>query len=205
MFANAISLSDVLGFVWSQFGKAFLFIVMTAVSCWILSQSIKLTGMKIKKKKITMKNVFQDGGISSTHSAVVTGGAIAALLKLISNSNYTNIQIVAGVLFGCIFICFFTIIRDAFGHRRSTQINGLILKYHLLESENKSDQNIFNGFIEPTKPISKYVETSTGHTKNQVIFGIIIGVIVGSIRFTNVFVFLVELIILFVFIIFSKK
>jgi acid phosphatase family membrane protein YuiD len=122
---------------------------LTFIAAWILSTVIKaFLHSRANAKKFHLKDGFQNGGMPSSHSAVVTSITMALLLKT-GFSEYFFISMIFASI----------VISDAFRVRQNIGLQGEKLN-ELLKKANQ-----------------KTIEVVYGHTFLQVIAGIILGIL----------------------------
>ena len=127
-------------------------------SAWILSQLIKFTIDSIKNRKLVLDRFLRDGGMPSSHSAVVCALATTCLLCF----GFTSIQFAVAAVLA------FLMMHDAAGVRlesgkQAKAINDL--HEHL--------QNMLK------MPANERLEEFLGHTRLQVLMGALTGVAVA--------------------------
>ncbi|MBR5671158.1 MAG: divergent PAP2 family protein [Bacteroidales bacterium] len=129
-------------------------------AAWIVSQVLKIAIHSIKSRKLALDRAFGDGGMPSTHSAVVCALATTCLLCF----GFLSIQ------FAIAAVLAFLMMHDASGIRmesgkQAKAINDL--------------QEQLNPML--TKPSEGRLEEFLGHTRLQVLMGALTGIIVALI------------------------
>lgn len=136
---------------------------LACISSWFLAQFIK-TLINLLKSKINSAGelvevlIWRTGGMPSSHSALVT-----ALCTTVACKSGLNSEI-----FYVSFVFLLVVIRDAFGVRRAS---GLQAKKINEIGASLKEKGILNEY----KPIKEV----NGHTPMQVIFGCLLGLVVG--------------------------
>lgn len=136
---------------------------LAGVTSWFLAQFIK-TLINLLKAKIHSAGelvevlIWRTGGMPSSHSALVTSLCTTVALRNGMNSDVFFIS----------FVFLLVVIRDAFGVRRASGLQAK--KINEIGSELKE-----NGTLKEYTPIKEV----NGHTPMQVIFGCLLGFIVG--------------------------
>ena len=123
---------------------------------WFVLQLYKVIDNYYRTKKWDWLRIFGNGGMPSTHSAVV-----ATLTTMIGKS-----EGITSPIFGVTAIYAFIIMSDAAGVRRNVGRQARVLN------------NILN---DTNKTSSEKLQEMTGHTPIQVLVGAAIGIIVGMI------------------------
>lgn len=130
---------------------------LTAITSWLLAQTIKLIILIFNKKKFDFRIYFSTGGMPSAHSAVVSGLAI-------SIGFYYGF---GGGLFALSAIFAFIVMFDAQSVRKSVGIQATILNQMMDEFFKKKEFHF------------KKLKELLGHTRLEVLGGMILGIIVG--------------------------
>ncbi len=131
-------------------------ILLAPVFAWFFSQLLKNIFFWYKDKKISKKYVFTDGGLPSSHSAVMTALTTAIFLT----EGLTPLFYVSAVVSLVIF-------RDATGVRLETA------------KQAKRINQLFKEFDSHEIALKELI----GHTRKQVIAGIVVGLVVTIILF----------------------
>lgn len=136
---------------------------MTIALAWVIAQVIKFLLYYLVNKKLDFDRLLGDGGMPSSHSAVVTSCATFALLEYGANSFEFTIAAVLAII----------VMHDAMGVRlesgkQAKAINDL----------NKYFEDLFK-----VKITDKHLEEFLGHTPFQVLMGLILGVIIAVISY----------------------
>jgi uncharacterized protein len=138
-------------------------IILSGISAWLGAQFIK-TAIKLFSGKIhsfgeLMEMIFwKTGGMPSSHSAVVS-----AVCTTIGFRNGFNSDMAA---FAAVFL--FVTIRDAFGVRRSSGLQGAKLNELGIELKEK-------GVIDDYKRVKE----TMGHSPMEVLCGSVFGILIG--------------------------
>ena len=140
-------------------------IVRVALLSVVISQSIKVLLMLILDHKIQKERILGDGGMPSSHSAVVT--SIACLTGYIYGFD--------SHLFGIAFIFAYIVMHDAKGVRFETGKQAEMLN-DIVDLFIKMGQPD----ISPEKKLKEFV----GHTPMQVLAGFCLGLIIGTLYYT---------------------
>ena len=127
---------------------------------WIVSQAIKITIDSVKNRKLSLDRLFGDGGMPSTHSAVVCALATTCWLCF----GFTSIQFAISVVLA------FLMMHDASGIRM----------------ESGKQAKAINDLHERLKtliktPAEERLEEFLGHTHLQVLMGALLGIAVALI------------------------
>ena len=127
---------------------------------WIVSQAIKITIDSVKNRKLSLDRLFGDGGMPSTHSAVVCAHATTCWLCF----GFTSIQFAISVVLA------FLMMHDASGIRM----------------ESGKQAKAINDLHERLKtliktPAEERLEEFLGHTHLQVLMGAVLGIAVALI------------------------
>lgn len=135
-------------------------ILVTAFIGWACSQILKPFTFMIVNKRFDISRFTGDGGMPSSHSAIVTSVAVATGLRCGWDSPVFAIAAALAVI----------VMHDARGVRQETGkqarvINNLV---ELLES-------MGNGDLTPEETLKEFV----GHTGRQVFCGALLGAVIG--------------------------
>ena len=125
---------------------------LTALSCWVTAQMIKVIINLIVQKKFVWERIFGDGGMPSGHSATVTG--LATIIGL--QEGFGSVAFAIALIL-CIVVC-----HDAMGVRQETGKQAMMLNEirRIIDSEDLPEIKL---------------KELVGHTPLQVIAGIILG------------------------------
>ena len=134
--------------------------MITAISAWFTSQTLKIFTHAIAYKQWDLKRFFGDGGMPSSHTATVSALATFAGLAY----GFASFEFAIGALFTMI-VC-----RDAVGVRRETGKQNLIINELKKMIESKEIAEI---------KLKKFV----GHSPLQVVGGLIVGILVATLMF----------------------
>ena len=131
-----------------------LYYIIAILSAWLLSVLLKSIVFAFKEKSFSLRNGFSNGGMPSSHSAVVSSVTAAVFMM----QGFSDLFFVA-LVFSLI------VISDAFGFRRNVGVQGDTIN------------NILKGLKkDPVKVVH-------GHTFFQVLAGIILGVLAAVITY----------------------
>ena len=145
-----------MNFIRDLFGN---YLLMSAVSGWLLAQIIKSIIAFASKEKLTITQIlFSNGGMPSSHSAAVMALWTSALCQ----------EGVASPVFAVTTLFAIIVMNDATGVRYETGEQAKLL--------NQIAKKIFSG--EPEK-INTGLKEMVGHTPFQVVMGALLGVGVG--------------------------
>lgn len=158
--------------------------VLVSMLSWALAQLIKAVIYAIKYKTFKLERLFGSGGMPSSHSSTV-----CALVITIYRMEGIN-----SAVFGLAMMFAIVTMYDATGVRRAAgihakQINRLRhivdeLDEEVLDKiEEKVDEDE-NYDPEDTKELKEFL----GHTPLEVIFGALLGIIIGLVFPTNLFI-----------------
>ena len=133
-------------------------ILVIAFIAWVGTQTAKMIIYAIINKKFSLERFFGDGGMPSTHSAVVASVATAAGLQCGWNSP----------LFAIAAILAFIVMHDAVGVRQETgkQAKAINNIMGILQARDR-------GELTPEETLKEFV----GHTGRQVLVGALGGVL----------------------------
>jgi hypothetical protein len=138
-------------------------ILVPTFIAWLLAQILKCITDSIINKKISLDMISSSGGMPSSHSSTV-----CALTTYIGLTEGLSSSIFSLALVFSIIVMY-----DATGVRQETGRQGRVLN-EMLEIFEKLGENI---------TIDKKFKTLVGHTKLQVFFGAILGILVSLIYF----------------------
>ena len=144
-----------------------MYFFIIAAAAWFIAQTMKVVLESIVAKRIMISRYFGDGGYPSCHSAFVSAGLTACLIKFNWNNIFVpNTESMVLSLF-CIF--FVVVTRDAVGARlqqgQTAEAVNKIMDYF----KENIDDNIFKIF-----PMLKQQQ---GHFPHQVVAGDVTGII----------------------------
>lgn len=136
------------------------FILMSAISSWLVAQILKLfTGVFKQKKLTTVEFLFGTGGMPSSHTAAVC--AVATSVGILNGLGSVEFAISA--------VLAMIVMRDAMGMRRQVGEHAKALNIIMKElADAKNDPELTN------KALGELV----GHTPLQVFAGTIVGIAV---------------------------
>ena len=137
-------------------------ILLIAFIAWVCSQGAKAIIFWILNKRFIPERLFGDGGMPSSHTAIVTSVATATGLQCGWDSPLFAIAVVLAMI----------VMHDAVGVRQETGkqakvINNIVL---LLQSAGR-------GELTPEETLKEFV----GHTGRQVIVGALFGILTAVI------------------------
>ena len=130
-------------------------ILLISIFSWFLAQFIKIfTG---KEKRIDFKRIIISGGMPSSHSSFVT--SLAMLVGF--DKGFASTEFAITAVFAII------VMYDASGVRRAVGKQAEIL--------NQIVDDFFHGKFDQHKKLKELV----GHTPKEVLFGALLGIIIG--------------------------
>lgn len=132
-----------------------MYIFYSVLFSLILSQTIKIVIDIKNKKRFHYSFIFSNGGMPSTHSALVASLSTAIFLKESISTSFL-ISIVLALI----------VIRDATGVRLAVSNNARII-------------NELNGEINKNLELKSHLNERIGHTHFQALAGIILGFLVS--------------------------
>lgn len=141
------------------------YVLMVSLTGWLVAQVLKTLVDFIIMKEINWERMVGDGGMPSAHSATVTSMAVAM-------GRYCGIS---SPLFAMAAIMAIIVMHDAMGVRRETGEQAKVLNKMLEEwmdmlgGQNSSLMDM------------KHLKEMVGHTPLQVMFGAILGIVIGFI------------------------
>ena len=140
-------------------------IVMCPVSAWVTAQLLKTLIYTITYQEFNKERLLGDGGMPSSHSALVVALAISTARECgVASSNFAIALAFAAV-----------VMYDAMGVRRAAGEQAKIINRIVDEFFDKTywkDKNL---------PQIKQLKEMLGHTPLEVIGGIIVGIVVASV------------------------
>ncbi len=142
-------------------------VLIAAVLAWLFAQLIKTLLCAVVSKKMQIERMWGAGGMPSAHSAMVCSLAIATARFYGADSPIFALSLVLALV----------TIYDAMGVRREAGRHAKLLNHYLNEFEQEK-ADVTNEDIEP-EPID--LKELIGHTPPEVIGGIILGILVGSV------------------------
>ena len=144
-------------------------VLLAPLVAWVISQLLKFVIHALVDGKFSPERLHGDGGMPSTHSAMVT--SLAAMCGWCCG--FGSVEFAIGVIFASV------VMRDATGVRRETGKQATIIK-ELVDGLgamfSEKDEKI------RTEKLKEFV----GHTPLQVFFGAILGIVV-SIAYAAIF------------------
>ncbi len=141
------------------------YVLMVSLTGWLVAQVLKTLVDFVIMKEINWERMVGDGGMPSAHSATVTSLAVAM-------GRYCGIS---SPLFALAAIFAIIVMHDAMGVRRETGEQAKVLNkmleewMELLGGQNSSLMDM------------KRLKEMVGHTPLQVMFGAILGIVIGLI------------------------
>ena len=141
------------------------YVLMVSLTGWLVAQVLKTLVDFVIMKEINWERMVGDGGMPSAHSATVTSLAVAM-------GRYCGID---SPLFALSAIFAIIVMHDAMGVRRETGEQAKVLNKMLEEwMDILAGQNKNSPLMD-----MKQLKEMVGHTPLQVVFGAILGVIIG--------------------------
>lgn len=131
--------------------------IIVAFGAWLLAQLIKLIINYVQTRRVDFHYLVSSGNMPSAHCALVS--ALATTIGISEGLN-TVIFAISGVL-AMIVIYDAATVRHTVG-QQSTVLN-----------------RILDDFFRPDDPIQKRMREFIGHTRLEVIVGVILGILVG--------------------------
>jgi acid phosphatase family membrane protein YuiD len=128
---------------------------------WLSAQVLKTIIYVLVNKEFNPERLTGDGGMPSSHSATVMALVTASLYFYGVNSFEFAISAVLALI----------VMHDAMGVRRETGIQAKVIN-NMMEWFQELDSDI---------PVEEKLKEFVGHTPMQVVFGAILGVVVGII------------------------
>lgn len=136
-------------------------ILIAAFFGWLSAQVLKTIIFVLVNKTFDPERLLGDGGMPSSHSATVMALVTSTLFFYSANSFEFA---VAGVLA-------LIVMHDAMGVRRETGIQAKVIN-NMMEWFQQLDSDI---------PVEEKLKEFVGHTPLQVLFGALLGIVVGFI------------------------
>ena len=133
-------------------------ILITALAAWLLSQLSKSVIFWIINRKFDPKRLFGDGGMPSSHTAIVTSVAVATGLQCGWESPLFALSAVLAVI----------VMHDAMGVRQETGKQAKVINNMILLFESMG-----RGELTPDEALKEFV----GHTGRQVTVGALLGIL----------------------------
>ena len=134
------------------------YILISAILGWMMAQFLKLFTGLLTERKFSLKLMFSNGGMPSSHSATVMALCTACAVKEGFASPYFAISVVLAVI----------VMNDALGVRYETGEQTKII--------NRIVKELFSGKGEE---INTGLKELVGHTPAQVVAGAVLGVIIA--------------------------
>lgn len=137
-------------------------ILLIVFIAWFITQTIKLIVFRVINKKFVLERFFGDGGMPSSHSAVVASLATAIGLQSGWDSPLFAVATVLAVI----------VMHDATGVRQETGKQAKVIN-DLVKLVQAKDR----GEMTPAETLKEFV----GHTGPQVFVGMLCGILVALI------------------------
>ena len=134
---------------------------VTALICWFAAQVLKVITVLVTDKRIDFGRFIGAGGMPSSHSAFVTGLAVAIGLDSGFSSHMFSIAAVLALV----------VMYDAAGVRRAAGEQAKILNRLVEDWEKRNYQNT-----------EVHLKELLGHTPMQVFAGAILGIAIAMLR-----------------------
>lgn len=134
-------------------------VLIIPICSWAIAQILKVIVILLRKKQLDLRLLVVSGGMPSSHSAFVTSLATSVAF----------IEGLGSVAFGISAIFALVVIYDAAGVRRSVGQQSAILNRIIREFRNR-------------RPVTEWghdLREFVGHTRLQVIMGVLLGIIVA--------------------------
>ena len=142
-------------FIKNLFGN---YVLISAVLAWFIAQILKIFTGSFKNQKFSIKWMFANGGMPSSHSACVLALATACIIQ----------EGIASAYFAIAAIFTIIVLNDAVGVRYETGEQAKII--------NRIVKELFSGKPEE---INTGLKELVGHTPLQVVMGAILGIAVA--------------------------
>lgn len=133
-------------------------ILIIALIAWFLSQTSKMIIHLIINKKLVWERFRGDGGMPSSHSAIVSSVAVSAGILYGVNSPVFALAVVLAVI----------VMHDAMGVRQETGKQAKVINSML-----ELFESLGSGKLTPEETLKEFV----GHTGRQVIVGALLGIV----------------------------
>ena len=139
-------------------------ILLTAFIAWVCSQVTKTIIHLIIHKRIERERIFGDGGMPSSHTAVVTSTATAVGLQCGIESPLFALAVILALI----------VMHDARGVRQETGKQARVINniLELFDSMGRGD-------LTPEETLKEFV----GHTGRQVFVGALLGILIALILY----------------------
>lgn len=134
---------------------------VTAIICWFAAQVLKVISVVITDKRIDLRRLIGSGGMPSSHSAFVTGLAVAVGLDSGFLSHTFSVAAVVALV----------VMYDAAGVRRAAGEQAKIINLLVEDWETKNFKNT-----------EVHLKELLGHTPLQVVAGAILGIGIAMLR-----------------------
>ena len=136
-------------------------ILMSAFWGWLVAQFLKTIIYVIVNKNFNPERLMGDGGMPSSHSATVMALVTSTFLTYGAGSFEFAISGVLALI----------VMHDAMGVRRQAGKQAVVIN-NMMDWFKELDQDI---------PVEQKLKEFVGHTPLQVLFGAILGIIVGAV------------------------
>lgn len=136
-------------------------ILMSAFWGWLVAQFLKTIIYVIVNKNFNPERLMGDGGMPSSHSATVMALVTSTFLTYGAGSFEFAISGVLALI----------VMHDAMGVRRQAGKQAVVIN-NMMDWFKQLDQDI---------PVEQKLKEFVGHTPLQVLFGAILGIVVGAI------------------------
>lgn len=143
--------------------------LIAALLAWLFAQVIKTVIQSLLTKKFQIERLWGAGGMPSAHSAMVCALAVSTARFYTPSSP----------IFALALVVAFITVYDAMGVRRETGRHAKLLNRYLNEIEQEKADVDGDG-IPDRKSVVIDLKELIGHTPLEVLGGVILGVIVGS-------------------------
>lgn len=142
-------------FVKDLFGN---YVLISAVLGWLMAQVLKIFTGSFRDQKFSIKWMFANGGMPSSHSASVLALGTACIIQEGVGSPYFAIAAVFAMI----------VMNDAFGVRYETGEQAKII--------NRITRELFSG---KSEEVNTGLKELVGHTPFQVLMGALLGIVVA--------------------------
>ena len=134
-------------------------VIMCPVTAWLTAQILKTLIYMITYKEFNKERLLGDGGMPSSHSATVM--ALVTSTAFYYGANTFEFAVTA--------ILALIVMHDAMGVRRETGIQAKVIN------------NMMDWFLQLDKdiPVEEKLKEFVGHTPMQVLFGALLGTLIG--------------------------
>ena len=133
-------------------------LLISALLAWAAAQLIKFCIYAVVNHSLDLQRLFGDGGMPSGHSATVTALATTAAIQYGMDSAAFAVSLILAII----------VMHDAMGVRRQAGKHAKAINEMMA---------MFYSDIAPEKKLQEFL----GHTPLQVLFGALLGLVVGLI------------------------